>query len=309
MGNLREIKSRIKTVGNTAKITRTMELIATAKSQVCVKRIKGALPYFHALGEIATQAQRAGGDDESGGQHPLLEQRSEIKRVALLIVVANRGFCGGYNGNVLRMARRRRQELLDQGKQVDVYISGKKGINWLRFQKLPYAASYTQFEDRPAYAEVEAVADTLIASFLSGDVDRVEVAYTHYLSAARQEARTETLLPIESAEGKDSKDEGKGQTAKGFDAKGGAENVDFIIEPDPASILDTLFPLQAKLQLFRVYLEAATSEQIARRIAMKNATENASEMGQTLKMAYNRARQTQITNEILEVIGGAEALQ
>lgn len=307
MGNLREIKSRIKTVGNTAKITRTMELIATAKSQVCVKRIKGALPYFHALAEVATQAQRAGGD-EDGGQHPLLEQR-EVKRVALLIVVANRGFCGGYNGNVLRLARKRRQELLDQGKEVDVYISGKKGINWLRFQKLPYVESYTQFEDRPAYADVEGVADTLIASFLSGGVDRVEVAYTHYLSAARQVATSETLLPIESAGEPDGSSEEKGGTAKGFDAKASAENVDFIIEPDPASILDTLFPLQAKLHLFRVYLEAATSEQISRRIAMKNATENASEMGQNLKMAYNRARQTQITNEILEVIGGAEALQ
>lgn len=301
MGNLREIKSRIKTVHNTAKITRTMELIATAKSQVCVNRIKGALPYFHALAEVASQARRAGGDDEGAGQHPLLEQR-EVKRVALLVVVANRGFCGGYNGNVLRLARQRRQELLDQGLAVDLYVSGKKGLNWFKFQKIASKAGYTQFEDRPAYAEVEAVADTLISSFLSGGVDRVEVAYTHYVSAARQVSALETLLPI-SPEGPSS-EEGKA-TAKAPAASG---NVDFIIEPDPRSILDTLFPLQAKLHLFRVYLEAATSEQIARRIAMKNATENASEMGQNLKMEYNRARQTQITNEILEVIGGAEAL-
>lgn len=300
MGNLREIKSRIKTVKNTAKITRTMELIATAKSQVCVNRIKGALPYFHALAEIANQARRAGGDDEGTGEHPLLEQR-EAKRVALLVVVANRGFCGGYNGNALRMARKRRQELLDQGLEVDLYISGKKGINWLKFQKIPFTGEgYTAFEDKPAYAEVEAVADTMITNFLSGKVDRVEVAYTHYVSAARQEPVIETLLPI-SPEADES--------PKGGEAAESESNVDFIIEPDPASILDTLFPLQAKLHLFRVYLEAATSEQIARRIAMKNATENASEMGQTLKMEYNRARQTQITNEILEVIGGAEALQ
>lgn len=301
MGNLREIKSRIKTVGNTAKITRTMELIATAKSQVCVSRIKSALPYFHALAEIASQARKAGGDDESASLHPLLEER-EVKRVALLVVVANRGFCGGYNGNCLRLARNRRQELLDEGKEVDLYVSGKKGINWCKFQKLEWVGDgYTQFEDKPAYEEVEGVADTLITSFLSGNVDRVEVAYTHYVSAGRQEAVVEKMLPIAPP----AEDEDK--AAKADSSKN--DSVDFIIEPDPASILATLFPLQAKLHLFRVYLEAATSEQIARQIAMKNATDNASEMGQTLKMAYNRARQTQITNEILEVIGGAEALQ
>jgi F-type H+-transporting ATPase subunit gamma len=300
MGNLREIKARIKTVGNTAKITRTMELIATAKSQVCVSRIKASLPYFHALAEIASQARKAGGDDDSGGVHPLLEER-EVKRVALLVVVANRGFCGGYNGNCLRLARERRQALLDEGKEVDLYVSGKKGISWLKFQGLDWVGEgYTAFEDKPAYEDVEGVADTLFTSFLSGGVDRVEVAYTHYISAGRQTAVIETLLPIAPAP----EDE---KTDKTAEAKSGA-NVDFIIEPDPASILATLFPLQAKLHLFRVYLEAATSEQIARQIAMKNATENASEMGQTLKMAYNRARQTQITNEILEVIGGAEAL-
>lgn len=306
MGNLREIKARIKTVGNTAKITRTMELIATAKSQVCVSRIRASLPYFHALAEVASQARKAGGDDDSGGVHPLLEER-EVKRVAILVVVANRGFCGGYNGNCLRLARDRRQALLDEGKEVDLYVSGKKGISWMKFQHLDWIGEgYTAFEDKPAYEDVEGVADTLFTSFLSGGVDRVEVAYTHYITAGRQKAVVETLLPIEPAPEDDKADEA--DKAEAADkAKSGA-NVDFIIEPDPASILATLFPLQAKLHLFRVYLEAATSEQIARKIAMKNATENASEMGQTLKMAYNRARQTQITNDILEVIGGAEAL-
>jgi len=303
MGNLREIKARIKTVGNTAKITRTMELIATAKSQVCVSRIKASLPYFHALAEVASQARKAGGDDESGGVHPLLQER-EVKRVAILVVVANRGFCGGYNGNCLRLARDRRQALIAEGKEVDLYVSGKKGISWMKFQGLDWVGEgYTTFEDKPAYEDVEGVADTLFTSFLSGGVDRVEVAYTHYISAGRQQATIETLLPIAPEAAEDD----KAAKADKAEAKAGA-NVDFIIEPDPASILATLFPLQAKLHLFRVYLEAATSEQIARQIAMKNATENASEMGQTLKMAYNRARQTQITNEILEVIGGAEAL-
>ena len=300
MGNVREIKGRIKSVKNTTKITRTMELIATAKSQVCMSRIKQALPYFHALEEISSQALNATGDE--GGVHPLLEQR-EVKRVAILVVVANRGLCGGYNGNCLRMARDHRAALLAEGKEVDLYPSGKKAMSWLRFAKIPYEGEgYTQFEDKPPYDEVEKVANDLIRRFQTGEVDRVDVVYTHYVSAGRQIPVVETMLPISPKEGPDSAD---GKFEKGEDT---SANVDFIIEPDPKSILDTLFPLQARLHLFRVYLETATSEQIARRIAMKNATENATEVGQKLKMLYNRARQSQITNEILEVLGGAEAL-
>ncbi|MGE0711222.1 MAG: ATP synthase F1 subunit gamma [Planctomycetota bacterium] len=314
MGNVREIKQRIKSVKNTTKITRTMELIATAKSQVCVKRIKDALPYFHALAEISAQALKASGDG-AGGAHPLLEQR-EVKKVAILVVVANRGLCGGYNGNCLRMARDHRAALLAEGKEVLLFPSGKKALSWLRFAKIPYEGpGYTQFEDRPPYAEVEAVADHLIKLFLTGQVDRVDIVYTHYISAGRQVPTIETMLPISppTREGEGAEAE-HGETLRQekakVEAKAALEKpVDFIIEPDPASILDTLFPLQAKLHLFRVYLEAATSEQIARRIAMKNATESATEVGQALKMLYNRVRQSQITNEILEVLGGAEALK
>jgi F-type H+-transporting ATPase subunit gamma len=294
VGNLREIKTRIKSVKNTTKITRTMELIATAKSQVCVRRIQDALPYFHALEEISTQALKAGGD---GVAHALLEQRT-VKKVAILVVVANRGLCGGYNGNCLRLMRGHRQGLIDEGKEVTLFASGKKALSWLRFAKIPFEGEgYTQFEDKPAYTEVEKVADTLLKLFVTGEVDRVDVVYTHYLSAGRQEPKIETVLPIAPPVVDETKGAEKGK------------QVDFLIEPDPASILDTLFPLQAKLHLYRVYLEAAAGEQIARRIAMKNATENATEVGQHLKMIYNRARQSQITNEILEVLGGAEALK
>jgi F-type H+-transporting ATPase subunit gamma len=299
MGNLRDIKRRIKSVKNTTKITRTMELIATAKSQACMNRIKRALPYFHSLAEIAGQAQSAAGEGEE--RHPLLEVR-EVKRVALLVVVANRGLCGGYNTNCLRMVRDRRLALEAEGKQVRLFASGKKSLSWLKFAKIPYEGEgYTQFDDKPPFDEVEKVADKLIGLFLAGEVDKVEVVYTHYFSAGRQAPVTETLLPISPED-----DAAQGQRkAEETDDAGAA---DFIIEPDPKTILDTLFPLQAKLHLFRIYLETATSEQIARRIAMKNATDNGAEVGRQLKMQYNRARQTQITNEILEVLGGAEAL-
>ncbi|MEZ6186675.1 MAG: ATP synthase F1 subunit gamma [Planctomycetota bacterium] len=304
MANSRDIKRRIKSVANTSKITRTMELIATAKSQQCVTRIKEALPYFHALAEIAREARKAGGSDE--GEHALLEQR-EVKRVAILTVVANRGLCGGYNGNVMRMARDRRLALQAEGKEVKIVASGKKGVNWLKFNKIPFEAkTYNQFEDRPAFSDVELVASHLIGLFLDREVDRVEIAYTHFASAGRQYPVLETLLPITSENRKEEELEKAGEVAQQpFEGKG---QPNFEILPDPKSILDAIFPLQAKLHLYRVYLEAATSEQIARRIAMKNATDNAQEVGKALRMAYNRARQNQITKEILEVLGGAEAL-
>jgi F-type H+-transporting ATPase subunit gamma len=262
------------------------------------------LPYFHALEEIAGQARQAGGD--GGDEHPLLAQR-EVRNVAILVVVANRGLCGGYNGNSLRMARDLKATLEAEGKGVRLVASGKKALSWLKFAKIPYEGGYTQFEDKPAFAEVEKVGASLISMFLKGEVDRVDVIYTHYYSAGRQAPVVETLLPI--TEGSESADErGKGDTADAGKSTSG-QIPNFVIEPDPKTILDAIFPLQAKLHLYRVYLEAATCEQIARRIAMKNATDNGLEVGRELKMQYNRARQSQITSEILEVLGGAEALK
>ena len=304
MANSRDIKRRIKSVANTSKITRTMELIATAKSQQCLGRIKEALPYFHALAEIAREARKAGGSED--GEHALLEQR-EVKRVAILAVVANRGLCGGYNGNVMRMTRNRRAELIAEGKDVKIVASGKKGISWLKFNKLPYEEqTYDQFEDKPAFSDVELVASHLIGLFMDKEVDRVEIAYTHFASAGRQYPVLETLLPITSEE--ETKDEAKDKAAGEAAPSESKGTPNFEILPDAGSILDAIFPLQAKLHLYRVYLEAAVSEQIARRIAMKNSTDNAQEVGKALRMAYNRARQNQITKEILEVLGGAEAL-
>jgi F-type H+-transporting ATPase subunit gamma len=308
MAKLRDIKRRIKSVKNTSKITRTMELIATAKAKTSQDRIQKAQPYFSALAEIAGQARKASSED-AGPSHPLLEQR-EVKKVAILVVVANRGLAGGYNTNVLRMARDHRATLLAEGKEVRLFASGKKAFGWLRFQKVPAEGNYTQFDDRPKFVDVERVADTLIGLFTAREVDRVDVVYTHYLSAGRQAPVVETMLPITSAAeaqlaSKGAK--GAAPVAAAAPAKD-ARAVVFTIEPDPRTILDAIFPLQARLHLFRVYLEAATSEQIARRIAMKNATDNAQEVSRLLRMQYNRGRQSQITKEILEVLGGAEAL-
>jgi F-type H+-transporting ATPase subunit gamma len=307
MAKLRDIKRRIKSVKNTSKITRTMELIATAKAKTAQERIQKALPYFEALAEVAGEARKAAGDD-AGATHPLLVKR-DVKKVAVLVVVGNRGLCGGYNTNVLRMGRDHRAALLAEGKEVRLFVSGKKGFNWLKFQKVPYEGGYTQFDDRPKFIDVEKVADTLMGLFTAGEVDRVDVVYTHYYSAGRQAPVVETMLPITSAAEAQIASRGGAKAEAAVAApEAGKQAVVFTIEPDPKTILDAIFPLQARLHLFRVYLEAATSEQIARRVAMKNASDNAQEVGRLLRMAYNRGRQSQITKEILEVLGGAEAL-
>jgi len=294
MAKVRDIKDRLKSVTNTTKITKTMELVATAKSKVALRRIENAIPYFKALSEIASEARGQGGK----GSHPLLEER-KIERAAVLVVVGNRGLCGGYNSICLRTARDHVAELRDQGVEVDLVPSGRKAFGWLRFQGVPFDENgYDQFEDKPQFEETVEVSERFMTAFLKGDYDRVDVVYTHFFSAGRQGPVVETLLPIAA------KEESEAEAAE---AVGDEEN-EFLIEPDPETILNTIFPMQVRLHLFRVYLEAAVSEQIARRVAMKNASDNAEELCKSLRMLYNRLRQSQITTEILEIIGGAEAL-
>lgn len=322
MAKSRDIKRRIKSVKNTAKITHTMELVATAKARLCQTRIQRAIPYFQALAQIAGEARKAGvepkqsvpaerarPDEETAALHPLLVTR-EVKKVTILGIAANRGLCGGYNGNVVRMIRRRRDELQSQNIEVTILAVGRKLVNGLKYQQIPHeVVAGPMPDDRPPYEACERIADDLARRFIDAQADRVEVIYTHYFSAGRQAPVVETVLPIESRE--EEKEEAE-QAALARGKKPPAPekqaSVDFIIEPDPRTILDALFPLQAKLHIYRVFLETAASEQIARRVAMKNASDNADEVGRALRMQYNRARQAGITKEILEIVGGAEAL-
>ncbi|MBI3726361.1 ATP synthase F1 subunit gamma [bacterium] len=321
MAKQRDVKRRIKSVKNTAKITHTMELVATAKAKLCTNRIQRAIPYFQALAEIAGEARKGGDgapaasgpspDEETAALHPLLEERP-VKKVTIFAVAANRGLCGGYNGNVLRMAKRRREELQGEGREVTLVAVGRKLANGFKYQQIPFEGVKSPMpDDRPPYAECEKLADDLARRFMDGTADRVEVLYTHYFSAGRQAPVIETLLPIVS---KDEEKEETEQKELGTAAKveprapKAGKRVQFLIEPDPRTILDAIFPLQAKLHVYRVFLEAAASEQIARRVAMKNASDNAEEVGKALRMQYNRVRQASITKEILEIVGGSEAL-
>jgi len=231
--------------------------------------------------------------------HPLLEERAETKSVKLLILTANRGLCGGYNGNVIRKGVNRREEIIKDYEAYSLEVSGKRGVSGMKFRDIPVDESYLQFDDQPKFAEVEEIANSYLEQYAAGKIDRLEVAYTRFVTSARQEAVIETLLPLGSIEGAD--------TPVDPEAASGESLYEFV--PSAESILEEVVPTSFKIKLFKCFLDAAVSEQIARMVAMKNATENANEMIKDLSRTYNRARQSQITGEIMEVIGGVEALE
>ena len=227
--------------------------------------------------------------------HPLLEERASNENAALIVLTANRGMCAGYNGNVLRGANGRLKELKSEYDAVRLEVSGKRGISNFRFRKIEPEVTYTQFEDKPTYDEVEVLANQYLAEYETGKLDRLDIAYTKFESLGRQTAIVETLLPLGSLSGTDDEGEHSGES-----------QYEFL--PSAKSILDDIVPMSFKVKLFKCFLDAAVSEQIARMMAMKAATENADSMIKHLSMVYNRARQGQITGELLEIIGGADAL-
>jgi F-type H+-transporting ATPase subunit gamma len=299
MANLRLLVNRRKAVRNIRKITRTMELIATARFKKAMDRAAQAEAYTRKIGEIAADLTSAGGDVA----HPLLAVRPEVKRVLILVIGSNRGLAGGYNGGILRKAQERFRELQAAGIPFDVEASGKKPIGFLKYQRIPRLADYTQFEDKPAFSQVEPIADKYIQMYTSGQVDQVQVAYMKFLNAARQTPVIETLLPLSSVS------PGETRKPKSAGAVAAQTPVEYEFIPSAAEILDAIVPVAFKQRLFKCFLDAAVSEQIARRVAMKAATENAADLIKMLTRQYNRARQAKITKEISELIAGAEALK
>jgi F-type H+-transporting ATPase subunit gamma len=293
MAKARAIVKRLKAVKNIRKITRTMELIATARFKRAMDRASQAAAYTRKISEIVADLSRATLEIS----HPLLEPRPEPRVTALLVLTSNRGLCGGYNAGVLRLVIARIRETRQTQEALKLEVSGKRGINFVKFQALTAEQTYTHFEDKPTFAEVEALADRFIQAFTSGAIDRLQVAYTKFESASRQVATLETLLPI-----------GNLQT-QGKAAPTDKRPVEYEFLPSSGEILEEIVPAAFKARLFKCFLDAAVSEQIFRRVAMKAATENAGEMIDSLSQLYNRARQTQITSELSEIIGGAAALE
>ncbi len=295
MANPRALDKRRKSVRNIKKITRTMELIATARFKKAMDRAAAATAYTNRITQVVADLASAGLDVS----HPLLEARPVVSNARLLVLTGNRGLCGGYNGNAIRLGVVTRRELSEKCGNVALDVSGKRGINGYKFRKIPVDQTLLQFDDQPKYTEVEAIANRYMQQFIAGELDRLDVVYTRFHSISKQTVTSETLLPLGSLTG-----EGKKASPA---AKSGKSIYEFI--PSAASVLEEIVPTSFKVRLFKCFLDAAVSEQIARMVAMKSATENANEMIKSLSMTYNRARQSKITGEIMEVIGGVNALE
>lgn len=304
MANLRVLVKRRKAVRNIRKITKTMELIATARFKKALDRATEAEAYTRKIAELAADLSQNAGEVS----HPLLATRP-VKRSLLLVITANRGLCGGYNGSVIRESMNAIKAYKAANAPFDLEAAGKRGIAFFKFQGLARAQEYTNFEDKPSFAEVDVVASRYIDLFATGQIDEVKVAYMKFVNAARQTPVVETLLTLSSVSV-----ETKGATtpaASNTSASGGAgeAKVDYEFIPDAAGILEELVPAALKVRLFKMFLDAAVSEQIARRVAMKAATENAGDLIKEITRLYNRTRQANITKEISELIAGSEALK
>lgn len=302
MANIRQLDKRRKSVRNIRKITRTMELIATARFKKAMDRAAAATDYTKRITQIVQDLANSG----ASVSHPLLVAHDTVKAVDILVLTANRGLCGGYNGSLVRVAAQRRNEIQEQADAGQTSVSGKRGISAFRYAGIPIEKTYTQFDDQPSFDAVAKIADELIYRFVSGQVDRVDVAYTQFISSSKQVPVVETLLPFAGLDVSSS----TGTTSTGTTSTGQESNVrdDYEFLPNASAILEEVVPASFRARLFKCFLDAAVSEQIARMVAMKSATENAGDIIKGLSRTYNRARQSKITQEIMEIIGGVEAL-
>ena len=289
MAKARALIKRLKAVKNIRKITRTMELIATGRFKRAMDRATEAAAYTRKINEIVADLASA----DMQFSHPLLEAHESEEKSILLIITSNRGLCGGYNGGVLRQAQNR-MKTADEG-ELSLEVAGKRGIKFLSYQGIAFDREYTHFEDKPTFAEVDELGARYVNDFINGDLDRLDVAYMQFESAARQVPVVETLLPIGDLSSETENDS--------------ATSTDYEFLPSASEILEEIVPAAFRARLFKCFLDAAVSEQIFRMVAMKGATENANEMVGSLSQQYNRARQSQITSELSEIIGGAAALE
>ena len=296
MASTRVLVKRRKAIRNIRKITRTMELIATARFKKAMDRAIEADAFTRKVAELAADLAASA----TNIQHPLLAKRPEIKNSVLLVLCSNRGLCGGYNGSILREASAAYRQTQSEGVHVHLELSGKRAISYYRYQGVTADHAYTHFEDKPSFEEVDVLASRYLADYIAGKIDRVDVAYMKFYNAARQAPVVDTLLPLSSLAPE------PGRKAAVEEKK---NPVEYEFLPSAAGILEEILPMSFKIRLFKAFLDSAVSEQIARRVAMKAATENAGDMIKDLSLKYNRARQAQITKEISEIIGGAAALK
>ena len=292
MANLRDIKKRIVSVESTRQITRTMEMVATAKIKKAQTKIEAARPYalsmMEVLGNVARYAK--------GAEHPLLEEHEHRKRIVVIAVTSDRGLAGAFNSNILRLTENIISEESGNGVTVDVIAVGKKAAGYLRYRGIDSIAAYRDLSDKPTFTDAKSIAAHVIEPFAEEKVDAVYVAFNRFKSVAEQKPEVHQLLPIERRVVEEA-------------AAGSDVSAEYTFEPDAESVLVRLLPTYVETLIYRALMESAASEHGARRTAMKSATDNASEMITTLTRSYNRARQASITNEIAEIVGGAAALE
>jgi F-type H+-transporting ATPase subunit gamma len=293
MANPRALDKRRKSIRNIRKITRTMELIATARFKKAMDRAHAATAYTRRITDLVGDLARAGLEVS----HPLLEQREKTESARLLVLTANRGLCGGYNGNVVRASINHWKQLTADVPKTAVEVSGKRGISAYRYRGIEVDQAYQQFEDQPTFDEVDELASRYLDAYVTGEIDRLDVAYMKFESVGRQIPVVETLLPLGDLAGESDDTDNSG-----------AESV-YEFLPSAESILEEVVPVSFKVRLFKCFLDAAVGEQVARMVAMKSATENADDLIKQLSMTYNRARQGQITSELMDIIGGTAALE
>ena len=302
MASQKDMKSRISSVKNIRKITRAMEMVAAARLRRAEQRIEELRPYADAIRRMTRRAVEAA---ESIPSLPLLEEHDSVNRVGLLLVTGDRGLAGAFNSQIIRAGNRRRQELEPEGKKLAWYASGRRGVSSIEFRGFSLAGGYTGFTDRPSYADARSIADDLIAAYVDGELDRVEMFYNGYISPMTQEVRHETLLPLQQADVLGDEDEDESADEEGPDQSRSL----WIYEPDPEEILKRLAPDYVEISIYRALLESTASEHGARMTAMRNASENAAELIDDLTLEANRQRQAEITQEIMEVVAGAEGLR
>jgi F-type H+-transporting ATPase subunit gamma len=302
MASLKDIRSRIGSVQNVRKITRAMEMISAARLRRAEQRIEALRPYADALRRMTARASHAA---DTIPNLPILQDRENVETVGLLLITGDRGLAGPFNSQIVRAGNRRAAELRRDGKSVLWYAVGRRGVSSLEFRQLELGGSWTGFTDRPAFADARKIGDGMAAAYVDGKVDRVEIVYNGYISPVNQEVREETLLPLQQADVIDGDEEDDG----GSDEHESDSRALWIYEPDPEEILARLVPDYVEISIYRALLESTASEHGARMSAMRNASDNAGELIDDLTLAANRQRQAEITQEIMEVVAGAEGLR
>jgi F-type H+-transporting ATPase subunit gamma len=297
-GQERILRRRIRSVQSTKKITRAMELIAGSRIVRAQARVHAAVPYSDTITEVVRDLAAAG----AGASSPLLAPRPEINKVAHVVIAADRGLCGGYNSSVIRAAEGSMREHAEQGRDYALVTVGRKAEGYFRYRDYRIDTAFSGFSEQPTYENARAIAHAVEVPFLNGDYDLVELIYTRFVSAGSQEVVVRPLMPLdrESLEGGDARPEAQPD---------GSAAPTYEFEPSPDAILERLLPRYAEARVYAALLNAAASEQAARQRAMKAATDNADDLITSLSRVMNRARQDAITTEIMEIVGGAEALR